>query len=73
MNPTPGLVRALVQSMARTAPADGLVDGLDGRIERLRVVVPGAEFAASQRYGGAETVRGSNLPNARPAVRIRAL
>lgn len=72
MTPTPGHVRALVESMARTAPADGLVDGLDGRVERLRVVVPAADYAGT-RYGGAETVRGSNLPNARPVVRIRAL
>jgi hypothetical protein len=54
--------------------ANDLVNGLDDshRVERVRVVVPGAEYAG-QRYGGAETVRGMNLPNARPMVRIRAL
>lgn len=70
---TPNAVRALVAMMARTsAPADDLVDGIDGRIERLRVVVPGPEYDG-KRWGGAATVRGANLPNARHTVRIRAL
>jgi len=77
---TPGAVVNLIARMnalgsgSIPCASDDLVDGLDDgqRIERVRVVMPGAEYNG-QRYGGAETMRGSNLPNARPRVRIRAL
>jgi len=77
---TPGGVHNLVTRMnalgngSIPCASDDLVDAADGatRIERVRVVVPGQEFTGG-RYGGAETVRGSNLPNAKPVVRVRAL
>ena len=77
---TPGAVVNLIARLnalgsgTTACAADDLVDGsVDGhRIERVRVVMPGAQYNG-RRYGGAETVRGSNLPDARPIVRIRAL
>lgn len=74
--PTPGAVANLIARLNAlgngTVAADDLVDNDGERVERVRVVMPGSEFTG-KRYGGAATVRGSNLPNAWPIVRIRAL
>ena len=77
---TPGAVRNVIARMnalgngSIPCAADDLVNapGDAARVERVRVVVPGQSFTMG-RYGGAATVRGSNLPNAVAVVRIRAL